>query len=162
MVARGSESCRNMNSTNQTHQMQKCAKFTQVSRNLKKNLLKSKSQTIRCFKYGWFTSANKIDNKFAVVPKAMAFLARYGIYMCTSTDKFVGRMLDIHARQHHVSGHPLIGLFNANLNKTNENHCRVRKFANTIRIAIRALNKKKKDRQFWKLSQKVKRGVTAE
>ena len=64
-----------------------------------------------------FVDPDKIANNFGLVPKAISFLAGYGTYICVSTDRFVGRMLDIHAKQRKVSGHPLIGLFNVNVYK---------------------------------------------
>ena len=101
---------------------------------------------------------NKFDNNSGLVREAMAFLAGYGVYICVCTDRLVGRMLDNHARQHRVSGRPLIGLFNANLDKKNQGNYRVGYYANTIRIVIGELINKKVNRQasnstkVWKLA----------
>ena len=50
---------------------------------------------------------------YGLVPRAMAFLAGYGIYVTVATDKLVGRMLDNYAAKHNVHGHPLVGPFNS-------------------------------------------------
>ena len=90
---------------------------------------------------------SKFDTNFCLVPKAVAFLAGYGVYICTSNDKLVGRMLFNNAIQHRISGHPMIGLFNANLYKKNQGNYRVGYYANTIRIVIGELINKKVNRQ---------------
>ena len=59
-----------------------------------------------------YTHRGKIDNNFGLVPKAMSFLTGYGIYVTRSTDRFVGRMLDVHAQMRKVSGPPVIGPLN--------------------------------------------------
>ena len=64
----------------------------------------------------------------------------------------VGRMLNIDAKQHHATGHPLTGLFDANLHKKGQDYCRVGYYAKTIRRAIIDLIKKNVNRQTWKLS----------
>ena len=41
-----------------------------------------------------YADPNTADLTYGLVPKAMAFLAGYGIYVTVATDKLVGRMLD--------------------------------------------------------------------
>ena len=51
-------------------------------------------------------------------------------------DRFVGRMLDTHAKQHRATAQPLNGLVNGNLYKKGQEYCRVNYYASTIRRAI--------------------------
>ena len=76
-------------------------------------------------------------------------LAGYGIYVCTSTDRFVGRMLDAHAKAHDVKGHLLTGAFNSEKYIKGQTYCRIRRYANTIRIAIKELKRISIPQQEW-------------
>ena len=76
------------------------------------------------------------DITYCFVPRAMEFLAGYGIYVTVATDKLVGRMLDNLAAEHKVQGHPLVRPYNAHAFSRAQNYCRVGAIANTIRLAI--------------------------
>ena len=56
---------------------------------------------------------NTTDFTYGRLPKAIAFLAGYGIYVTVATDKLVGRMFDNYASNHKVCGHLLAGTFNS-------------------------------------------------
>ena len=40
------------------------------------------------------TDPDEVNNSVGFIQKALCFLAGYGIYICTSTGRIVGRMLD--------------------------------------------------------------------
>ena len=83
-----------------------------------------------------YADPNTTDFTHGLVPKAMAFLAGYGIYVTVATDKLVGRMFDNYASKHKVCGHLLVGPFNSYVFKRSPKYCRVGPVANAIRLAI--------------------------
>ena len=89
------------------------------------------------------------DIRYGLVPKAMAFLAGYGIYVTVATDKLVGRMLDNLAAKHKVQGHPLVGPFNAHAFSRAQKYCRVGAIANTIRRAIHDFRSRRSAIHHW-------------
>ena len=84
-----------------------------------------------------YTHPIKIHNNLGLISKAMSFLAGYGIYVTLSTNRFVARMLDVHAQTRKVSGPPLIGPLNFNFFRRGQEYCRIGYLANTFRIAIK-------------------------
>ena len=92
-------------------------------------------------KKSMFADPEKFDNNFGLIPKAMSFLTGYGIYICTSTDRFVRRMLDIFAKQRKASGHVVIGLFDEKVYKKVQDYYRIGYYANSFRTASTDLNK---------------------
>ena len=88
-----------------------------------------------------YADPNATDFTYGLVPKAMAFLAGYGIYVTVATDKLVGRMLDNNASKHKVRGHVFVGPFNSYVFKRSPKYCSVGPVANTIRLAIKELRR---------------------
>ena len=70
----------------------------------------------------------------------MGFLAGYGIYIGTLTDRFVGRMLDAHAKGQRITGHRLFGAFDAERYIRAQAYRTIGRCVNPIRIAISEIN----------------------
>ena len=51
-----------------------------------------------------FEYPSNVNMDFGTINSALAFLAGYDIYVCTSTDRFVGIMSDAHATIYRVKG----------------------------------------------------------
>ena len=49
-------------------------------------------------KEAMLTDPDEVDNSIGFMHLALSFLAGYGIYISTATDRLVGRMLDTHAK----------------------------------------------------------------
>ena len=83
-----------------------------------------------------YAKPKEVDTTFGLVNHATTFLAGYGIYVCTSTDRFVGRMLDADANIHKTNGHAFFGAFDSNKYTMAQAYCRAGRYANAIRMAV--------------------------
>ena len=82
--------------------------------------------------------ANDILN--GTICRAMLFLAGYGLYISTSADRTVGRILDA---LHSLRGSrclSMVGPYNACDEKTGRSFCRIGKIANGVRQLVSALS----------------------
>ena len=90
-----------------------------------------------------FEKPDEVDTNFGLINRALTFLAGYDIYICTSTDRFVGRLLDAHANIHRIKGHSLLGAFDSEKYAKAQAFCRTGRYANAIRIEIDQMTIKK-------------------
>ena len=73
----------------------------------------------------------------------------YGIYVCTSTDRFVGRMVDAHATIQKIKGHSFFGAFDSDKYIKVQAYCRAGRYANAIRIAVEQMKGNNIPQQRW-------------
>lgn len=85
-----------------------------------------------------------------LVPNAMRFLAGYGMYVTTSTDRTVARILDAIAREQGFRCHSLVGPFDARLFHQGQTFCRIGNVANAVRRVVRDLTARRVPRDLWR------------
>ena len=87
---------------------------------------------------GMRTAPADADAYDGLIPRALRFLAGYGIHVTVATDRRVGRFLDILAsRRGHVP-QTLVGAFGHGRFQRGSAYCRVGRTANAVRLALAA------------------------